>query len=141
MLSRSDIMRAVRRENTGAEIKVRRLLHSFGLRFRLHCKKMPGSPDILLPKYRTVIFVHGCFWHRHSGCRYATTPKTRPEFWLQKFEANVQRDSKKEAQLQELGWRVLVVWECETRKPRELEERLRREFPDASPVRMPRRDA
>lgn len=141
MTSRSEIMRAVRRENTGAEIKVRRLLHSFGLRFRLHCKKMPGSPDISLPRFRTVIFVHGCFWHRHPNCRYATTPKTRPEFWLSKFEANVQRDSKKEAQLRELGWQVLVVWECETRNPRELEERLKRELPLACPVRMPRRDA
>ncbi|MCX5510755.1 MULTISPECIES: very short patch repair endonuclease [unclassified Pseudomonas] len=140
-MSRSDIMRAVKRAHTGPEIVVRRALHALGLRFRLHRRDLPGSPDIVLPRFRTVVFVHGCFWHRHLGCRYASVPKSRQEYWLPKFEANVVRDAKKEAQLCELGWRVLVIWECETRKPTELEERLGREFLVGEFVRTPRRDA
>lgn len=140
-MSRGDIMRAVKRAHTGPEIVVRRALHALGLRFRLHRRDLPGSPDIVLPRFRTVVFVHGCFWHRHPGCRYASIPKTRQEYWLPKFKANVERDAKKEAQLCELGWRVLVIWECETRKPAKLEERLRREFLVADSVRTPRRDA
>lgn len=128
MVTRSDIMRAVKRAHTGPEVAVRKLLHSLGLRFRLHRKALPGSPDIVLPKHRTVIFVHGCFWHRHPGCRYASTPKTRQDYWLPKFAANVERDARKTSQLEELGWRVLVVWECETRSEEALEARLRREF-------------
>lgn len=125
---RSKIMRSVPRENTKPEILVRSLLHLLGFRFRLHQKSLPGSPDIVLAKHHTVIFVQGCFWHRHPDCRYASTPKTRQEFWLPKFDANVKRDAKTEAQLCELGWRVLVVWECETRSISQLEERLKREF-------------
>ncbi|WP_090734422.1 very short patch repair endonuclease [Azotobacter beijerinckii] len=135
MVTRSDIMRAVKRAHTGPEVAVRKLLHSLGLRFRLHRKALPGSPDIVLPKHRTVIFVHGCFWHRHPGCRYASTPKTRQDYWLPKFAANVERDARKSSQLKELGWRVLVVWECETRNDKgTLEARLRREFglPDSA---------
>lgn len=134
-LSRSAIMRRVGRANTKPELIVRSLLHSVGLRFRLHRKSLPGSPDIVLSKHRTAIFVHGCFWHRHPGCKYATTPKTRQEFWIPKFEGNVARDARKEAQLQELGWRVLIVWECETKDLVELDVRLRREFglPPAAP--------
>ncbi|PJI71340.1 very short patch repair endonuclease [Pseudomonas asiatica] len=120
-MSRSDIMRAVKRAHTGPEIVVRQVLHALGLRFRLHCRDLPGSPDIVLPRFRTAVFVHGCFWHRHPGCRYASTPKSRQEYWLPKFEANVQRDAKKEAQLCELGWRVLVIWECETKSLEALE--------------------
>lgn len=127
-MSRSDIMRAVRRAHTAPEIIVRQELHALGLRFRLHRRDLPGSPDIVLPRLRTVIFVHGCFWHRHSDCRYATTPKTRQEYWLPKFTANIERDGRKEAQLQALGWRVLLVWECETKRREELMLRLRREF-------------
>lgn len=126
--SRSDIMRAVKRAHTRPEIVVRQALHALGLRFRLHRRDLPGSPDIVLPKFRTVVFVHGCFWHRHSDCRYATTPKSRQEYWLPKFEANVERDARKEAQLRELGWRVLVMWECETKSLEALEARLRLEF-------------
>lgn len=121
-------MRSVGRVNTKPEIKVRSALHSLGLRFRLHRKDLPGSPDIVLPKYRIVIFVHGCFWHRHPGCRYASTPKTHQGYWLPKFAANIERDARKEAQLQELGWRILVVWECETKNIEALEKRLRLEF-------------
>ncbi|WP_421666846.1 very short patch repair endonuclease [Pseudomonas protegens] len=125
---RSSIMRAVPQKNSKPELLVRSLLHSLGLRFRIHRKDLPGTPDIVLPRYRAVIFIHGCFWHRHPGCRYATTPKTRQEYWLPKFEANVQRDVRKETQLEELGWRVLIVWECETRDLKELEERIRQDF-------------
>ncbi|HCF1767782.1 very short patch repair endonuclease [Pseudomonas aeruginosa] len=137
-MSRSDIMRAVKRAHTGPEVVVRRALHALGLRFRLHRRDLPGSPDIVLPRFRTVVFVHGCFWHRHPGCRYASTPKTRQEYWLPKFKANVERDAKKEAQLRELGWRVLVIWGCEICKPAELDERLRREFLGADSAHTPR---
>lgn len=126
--SRSDIMRAVKRAHTRPEIVVRQALHALGLRFRLHRQDLPGSPDIVLPKFKTVVFVHGCFWHRHSDCRYATIPKSRQEYWLPKFDANVERDARKEAQLRELGWRVLVMWECETKSLEALEARLRLEF-------------
>ena len=127
-MSRSGIMRAVKRAHTAPEMIVRQELHALGLRFRLHRRDLPGSPDIVLPRLRTVIFVHGCFWHRHSDCRYATTPKTRQEYWLPKFAANIERDLRKEAQLQALGWRVLLVWECETKQREELTLRLRREL-------------
>jgi DNA mismatch endonuclease (patch repair protein) len=127
-MSRSDIMRAVKRAHTKPEIIVRQALHALGLRFRLHRRDLPGSPDIVLPKFRTVVFVHGCFWHRHPDCRFATTPKSRQDYWLPKFEANIERDARKEAQLRELGWRVLVIWECETKSLEALEPRLRLEF-------------
>ena len=127
-MSRSDIMRAVKRANTAPEIIVRQVLHALGIRFRLHRRDLPGSPDVVLPRFRTVIFVHGCFWHRHPDCRYTTTPKTRLEYWLPKFAANIERDLRKEAQLQALGWRVLLVWECETKQREELTLRLRREL-------------
>lgn len=140
-MSRSDIMRAVKRAHTAPEIIVRQTLHALGLRFRLQRRDLPGSPDIVLPRFRTAIFVHGCFWHRHPYCRYATTPKTRQEYWLPKFMANVERDARKEAQLRELGWRVLIVWECETRDRGELMTRLRHEFglpdQDAGPNQTP----
>lgn len=140
-MSRSDIMRAVKRAHTKPEITVRQMLHALGLRFRLHRRDLPGSPDIILPRFQTAIFVHGCFWHRHPNCRYTTTPKTRQDYWLPKFTANVERDSRKEAQLQELGWRVLIIWECETRDDRGLMMRLRQEFdiPDqiAAPGQTP----
>ncbi|MCE1003804.1 very short patch repair endonuclease [Pseudomonas sp. NMI1173_11] len=121
-------MRAVKRAHTKPEIIVRQALHALGLRFRLHRRDLPGSPDIVLPRLRTVVFVHGCFWHRHPACRFATTPKSRQEYWLPKFEANVERDARKEAQLRELGWRVVVIWECETKSLEALEARLRLEF-------------
>lgn len=127
-MSRSDIMLAVKRANTAPEIIVRQVLHALGLRFRPHRRDLPGSPDVVLPRFRTVIFVHGCFWHRHPDCRYTTTPKTRQEYWLPKFAANIERDLRKEAQLQALGWRVLLVWECETKQREELTLRLRREL-------------
>lgn len=112
---RSKIMRAVRRSNTGPEIRVRKLLHAEGFRFRLHNKRLPGTPDIVLARFKTVIFVHGCFWHRHPGCTKATMPKTRKEFWTNKFDQNVARDKKNEEKLIQGGWSVIVVWECETK--------------------------
>ena len=115
-------------KNTKPELMVRSLLHHMGLRFRIHRKDLPGKPDIVLPKYRTVIFVHGCFWHRHRGCRYTTTPSTRVDFWQKKFDDNVERDKQKTDELRQLGWRVLIVWECETRDPEKLMKRLRKYF-------------
>ena len=87
-----------------------------GYRFRLHRKDLPGSPDIVLPKYKTVIFVHGCFWHRHENCKYASTPKTRKEFWESKFQANVKRDLKIQEKIKNIGWKSVVIWECEINK-------------------------
>jgi DNA mismatch endonuclease (patch repair protein) len=95
-----------------------------GYRFRLHRKDLPGKPDIVLPKYETVIFVHGCFWHRHPGCQFAYTPKSRVEFWTTKFERNVQRHEEVEVVLAEQGWNVVVVWECETKNEETLYEVL-----------------
>lgn len=109
-------MSRIHSRNTKPERQVRSLLHKAGYRFRLHSKKLPGTPDIVLPKYRTVIFVHGCFWHRHIDCANATIPKTRPEFWKSKFKATAERDRKKTEELRLAGWRVIIVWECDLRK-------------------------
>lgn len=108
-------MRAVGQKHTKPEMTVRCTLHALGYRFRVQRRDLPGSPDIVLPKYKTAIFVHGCFWHRHPGCKKATTPKSRVPFWTEKFERNVVRDQQKETALREMGWQVLVVWECETK--------------------------
>ncbi|WP_432769022.1 MAG: DNA mismatch endonuclease Vsr [Sphingopyxis sp.] len=111
--------------DTKPEMVVRRKLHELGRRFRLHRRDLPGTPDIVLPAARKVIFVHGCFWHRHEGCRKSTTPKTRVQFWQEKFARNIDRDRRKEAELRQSGWDVLTVWECETRDPDALEVQLR----------------
>ena len=126
--TRSALMRAVRRKDTTPELRVRRLAHRLGLRFRLHRHDLPGTPDMVFPRWRIALFVHGCFWHRHSGCRYATMPATRREFWEVRFTANQARDRRQAEQLRSLGWRVVVVWECETRLLQELEARLRALF-------------
>ena len=110
---RSRNMSAIKSKNTKPEIKVRKVLHSMGYRFRLHRKDLPGSPDIVLPKYKTVIFVHGCFWHRHKNCKYASTPKTRQEFWEAKFRENINRDKLNQENLSSKGWKIIIVWECE----------------------------
>jgi DNA mismatch endonuclease (patch repair protein) len=115
--TRSRMMSAIRSRDTVSEIVVRKALHAAGLRFRLHRRDLPGSPDIVLPKFRSVVFVHGCFWHRHSGCRYSTTPASNVDFWRQKFAANVQRDRSQQRALRKEGWRVFTVWECETKSP------------------------
>ena len=117
-------MSRIRGRDTKPELLVRSLLHRLGYRFRLHRRDLPGTPDIVLPKYQTVIFVHGCFWHRHPGCHYAYTPKSRVHFWKKKFAANVHRDAKTRRALEQAGWQVLVVWECELRNMDALAGRL-----------------
>lgn len=111
-------------KDTKPELVVRRLLHGLGYRFRLHRSDLPGTPDVCFPGRKKVIFVHGCFWHRHDGCRRATTPKTRTSFWKEKFVQNVARDHRKLTDLMQLGWHTLVVWECETENESELSDRL-----------------
>lgn len=106
-------MSRIRSTNTSPEVALRRELHAMGFRFRLHRKDLPGKPDIVLPRYRTAIFVHGCFWHRHDGCKVATTPKSNTGFWQEKFDRNVARDARSEELLKAQGWAVIVVWECE----------------------------
>lgn len=106
-------MSRIRARDTKPEMQVRRMLHAAGFRYRLHVKDLPGKPDIVLPKWKTVIFVHGCFWHHHEGCKNATTPKTRTEWWLRKFETNRKNDANAQKKLEATGWRVIVVWECE----------------------------
>lgn len=123
---RSRNMAAIRGQNTKPEVRVRSALHALGYRFRLHKKNLPGKPDIVLPKHRLAIFVHGCFWHTHD-CRWGTViPKTRPEFWAEKRAGTVQRDERKKQELEALGWRVVKVWECQTRDTIDLIELLRK---------------
>ena len=121
---RSRNMSAIKSKNTKPEIKVRKVLHSMGYRFRLHRKDLPGSPDIVLPKFKTVIFVHGCFWHRHENCKYASNPKTRKEFWENKFKANAKRDKEIQEKIINIGWQYVVIWECETKNIDNLREKL-----------------
>lgn len=113
---RSWNMSRIRGKDTAIEVLVRSALFRRGYRFRKNVKDLPGKPDIVLPKYRTVIFVNGCFWHRHEGCRLAATPGTRTEFWKEKFEKNVANDIKHREQLETAGWKVIVLWECEIEK-------------------------
>lgn len=113
---RSWNMSRIKGKDTKIEVEVRKYLFSKGYRFRKNDKRYPGKPDIVLPKYHVAIFVHGCFWHRHEGCKDATTPKTRTEFWVEKFDKNVKNDQIKQEKLRELGWKVIVIWECEIKK-------------------------
>ena len=112
---RSWLMSRVKAKHTSPELIVRRKAHALGLRFRLHRKDLPGTPDLIFPKYSTVVFVHGCFWHRHPGCPKAGMPKSRVRFWKEKFARNVKRARRDERQLNDLGWSVGVIWECETK--------------------------
>jgi len=113
---RSWNMSRVRSKNTNPEMIVRSFLHKNGFRFRLHVKNLPGHPDIVLPKYKTVVDVRGCFWHRHKGCKKATMPSTNADFWKNKFKQNIERDKQHAKELKALGWNLIVVWECETSK-------------------------
>jgi DNA mismatch endonuclease (patch repair protein) len=117
---RSWNMSRIRSADTAPERMVRSLLHTAGFRFRLHRRDLPGKPDIVLPGRRAVVFVHGCFWHRHRGCSLATTPGSNIEFWKTKFEQNVARDRRNASALRKLGWKVTIVWECQTRHPERL---------------------
>ena len=118
--TRSRMMAGIRGKDTKPELALRRTLHARGFRFRLHSKTVHGRPDLVLPKYRAIVFVHGCFWHRHEGCGYASTPATRSEFWQAKFAANVARDSSVRGALLDEGWRVATIWECALRKPEQV---------------------
>ena len=113
--TRSRMMAAIGSRNSVPEVVFRRALHARGLRYRLHDPRLPGTPDLVFPRFGAVCFVHGCFWHRHTGCPYTTTPGTREEFWQAKFRANVARDSRNQEDLLKSGWRVAVIWECALR--------------------------
>lgn len=121
---RSWLMSRVKPKDTIPEIKVRKAAHSLGYRFRLHRADLPGRPDIVFPRLRLAIFVHGCFWHRHADCKKASMPKSKVEFWRDKFERNVARDAANVAELERLGWRVEVIWECETKNAESLYGRI-----------------
>lgn len=125
------MMAGFRSKDTKPELLVRRALHRLGYRFRLHRRDLPGKPDIVLPRHRVAILVHGCFWHQHPGCRTARMPRTRQEYWTEKFRRNLERDTASAASLSALGWRVSVIWECETRKV-DLDDRLRELLPSDS---------
>jgi DNA mismatch endonuclease (patch repair protein) len=111
--TRSYNMSRIKGKDTKPEMIVRRFLHSQGFRYRLHVKDLPGKPDIVLPKYKTVIFIHGCFWHKHEGCRYFVVPKTRTEWWMEKIGRNVENDKKKQAAVRDAGWTIIQLWECD----------------------------
>lgn len=113
---RSYNMSRIRSKDTKPEMMVRRFLHAQGFRYRLHVKDLPGKPDVVLPRYKTVIFVHGCFWHGHQGCRYFVIPKTRTDWWMHKIENNITNDFRVEGQLRAAGWRIIKIWECELKK-------------------------
>ena len=123
--TRSYNMSRIKGKNTKPEMMVRKFLHVNGFRYRLHVKDLPGKPDIVLPKYKTVIFVHGCFWHGHKGCKYFVVPKTRTEWWLNKINSNIANDRKAEAALKKEGWKIISLWECNL-KPAKIGSTLQR---------------
>ena len=125
---RSKIMRAIKSKNTSPEKRVRSVAHRLGLRFRLHRSDLPGSPDLLFPRRKTALFVHGCFWHRHENCPVATTPKTNTDYWSRKFKRNLERDRESRRKLEEAGWKVLVIWECETKNHESIEAFFTKNF-------------
>ena len=129
---RSWNMSRIRNRDTKPELIVRSLLHRKGYRFRLHRKDLPGKPDIVLPRFKKIIFVHGCFWHRHEECRYAYSPKSRVSFWQNKFSQNVKRDKEVKEALSQLGWQVHVIWECETKKAQLMERTINEIFSECN---------
>jgi DNA mismatch endonuclease (patch repair protein) len=124
--ARSILMSRIRGKDTAPEMFVRRIVHSLGYRYRLHCRNLPGTPDLVFRRLRKIIFVHGCFWHRHEGCRFAYTPKTRRPFWEEKFRLNKERDRRHLLMLRRDGWDVLILWECELESPAAAGGRIRR---------------
>lgn len=120
--TRARMMAAIPRADTVPETFVRRYLHACGMRFRLHVRGLPGTPDIVLPRFKVVVLVHGCFWHRHPGCRFAAIPASRQDFWSRKFDGNLRRDAQQLEALEAMGWRPLVIWECETREVEQLDQ-------------------
>ena len=123
---RSEIMSKIRSKNTRPEFIVRKLLHKLGYRFRIHSNILPGKPDIVLKKHNTVIFVNGCFWHHHKGCKRSNWPKSNKDYWIPKIKRTIQRDSDSQKELVNLGWNVLVIWECETKKTEKLFEIIKK---------------
>lgn len=119
-------MRRIRKRDTKPERLVRQIAHAMGFRFRLYRRDLPGTPDLVFPRLRKIIFVHGCFWHQHAGCRLARLPRSRPEYWQPKLQRNVERDQQAEAALRALGWRILTLWECELRDASLLRDRIHR---------------
>ena len=130
---RSALMSRIKGKDTRPELAVRSLVHALGYRFRLHRRDLPGTPDMVFPRFKKVVFVHGCFWHRHSGCRLAYTPKSNERFWATKFLRNVSRDKAALKKLRQLGWGTLVVWECELIDTRRLTRRLTTHLSGSSP--------
>ena len=124
--TRSRMMAAVRGKNTKPELAVRALVHELGFRFRLHRTDLPGTPDLVFPRLRCVVFVHGCFWHRHPNCPATTTPEDNAEYWATKFRRNVERDRDAANELRTMGWQVLVIWQCQTRDAPRLRRKLKR---------------
>lgn len=133
--ARSAVMRAVKSRDTKPELTVRRAAHALGYRFRLHARHLPGSPDLVFPRLRTAIFVHGCFWHGHDCPRGARAPKANADYWRAKIARNVARDARVRAELETLGWRAVTIWECELRDKDALRERLTRELGSAPPAK------
>lgn len=129
---RSWNMSRVRSKDTKPEKKIRSLIHAMGFRFRKNVKTLPGNPDIVFPKYKTVIFVHGCFWHQHHGCKKSHIPKSNIEFWTEKLGKNVVRDVKHQKELEEAGWKVIVIWECEIKEENGLIEKLKNVFSESA---------
>lgn len=123
---RSQIMGRIKGKNTAPELVVRRVAHGLGYRFRLHRKDLPGSPDLVFPRHAKAILVHGCFWHGHEGCRRGALPKSRVEYWTEKISSNKERDQRKQTELEEAGWEVLVVWECETKDVEAVADKVER---------------
>ncbi|MGH9839078.1 MAG: very short patch repair endonuclease [Blastocatellia bacterium] len=121
---RSLVMASVHEKNTTPELAVRSLLHRMGCRFRLHRKDIPGKPDIVLPRHKKSIFVHGCFWHQHKGCKHAARPTSNTDYWNKKLDRNIERDKANRKKIGELGWKVMVIWECETRNHELLADKL-----------------
>jgi len=122
---RSEIMRRITSKGTKPEIQVRRLVYCLGFRYRLHKKELPGNPDLVFSKRKKLIFVHGCFWHQHDGCKSSHIPKTRKEYWAPKLARTIRRDKENQAKLRDLGWDILVIWECQVRDIEKLTEKIK----------------